>query len=157
MLLISFILGLGYGFAILFNDSAIQKAYKYNQEKNLELAKEYSVGYLDFPLIDIDFSKDDDWLIVDRNSWTTKNACLRIIEDCSEFDKIKQQLLVRTFISGRGTTPEGAICVYKNDELVKQIPYVSIVYEGQTLTRKFVTVSEKTIECIVDVELVPLF
>jgi len=101
-----------------------------------------AISKIDYPLIEINFDGGSDWVVVKRDNLFQKEV-FSIIDDETELQYNKEFMYVFTFPTGRGTTPNGIIYIYRDGSLVKEVPYTEISFEKQTLENLFRDISEK--------------
>jgi hypothetical protein len=82
--------------------------------------------YIDYPLLDEYFLGNDDWIFV-IDDGTEDDKC-KVITDKNVLETVKTEIVLNTFPVGRGTSPEGRVCLYRNGELIKNVPYIKITY-----------------------------
>ena len=110
---------------------------------------EANLGIIDYPLIEISFiqNEEDEWLIIDRSDpfvdfgEEVKKEKVNMLhikdyEEARALNHSKGALKVVTFPTGLGTTPEGVIYVYKNEVLIKEVPYLKIEFGNKELFRQ---------------------
>lgn len=109
----------------------------------------------DYPLLDLYFNKGENCVIVDRCLVVDKEV-IKIIDHPDEIEYSKDALSVITYPIGRGYTVDASLEVYKDGELVKQIPYYGIEITDKDFSSKFRKVSRKQAEKIVGCPLAPV-
>ena len=111
---------------------------------------------IDYPLIDIFFTSDDKWLLIDRSKMFTDNEKFNVIENSQELEFYKEWIKLFTFPVGRGTTPNGMVYIYKNKDLIKEIPYLEIRLENENVKKSFKKLTIDEIEKDFRIKLPPI-
>ena len=108
-------------------------------------------GKPDYPLIDIVFSEENEWLVVNRENLFTESEKISVIDNVQLLELNKEQIFVTTFPLGRGTTPNGEIYIYKDGELIKSISYFDFeILSDELKTASYSLTKEQIEEMIVD-------
>ena len=111
---------------------------------------------VDYPLIDIYFDTESEWLVIDRTGLFGHQEKFSIIRESQGLLQFsKEGLRVLTFPAGRGTTPEGYIYVYKNNVLIKEVPYIEIYFENEIIKNAFQQKTKNEVEDIIKNKLPP--
>jgi len=126
-----------------------------NNKKVVDCEINNILGKFDYPLIDIYFDNDNEWLVIDRKYLFTSQEMFYTIQKSRELELSKEWLKIITFPVGRGTTPNGIIYVYKDKNLIKEVPYLEIYYETKLIMNLFKQVTKNEIENIINNELPP--
>ena len=121
---------------------------KSNQNNNKTKTSDI-VGKIDYPLIDINFDNESEWVIINRNNLFTEQETFNVAQNNNTLQLTKENLSVITFPVGRGTTPNGIIYVYKNGKLVKEVPYIEVMFENESLTESFLKMTKEEVENLI--------
>ena len=141
-----------FSYKLGFN-SGINKATK--TENNIDFESNNVFGKIDYPLIEINFSPGNEWLVIDREALFTEKEIFRIIQNSQYLQLNSESLQVITFPVGRGTTPNGIIYVYKDGILIKEVPYIEAYFESDVLKNAFQQVTKEKVQEIIKSELPP--
>ncbi|MBO5453058.1 MAG: hypothetical protein J6A69_03730 [Clostridia bacterium] len=104
-----------------------------------------AISMLDYPLIDIYFDKEYSWDVLIRQNMYAENEAYYILDDREILETNKELLKVLTFPSGRGTTPNGEISVYKNNQLIKTVEYFELDVASEEFKREFTKITSKDV------------
>ena len=117
------------------------------------------VTKVDYPLLDIYFSEEDKWIILNAVGLYQGNEEFLVISgrDGSFIEWMKEYMRVLTFPVGRGITPDGLILVYKNGKLIKNIPYGDIHIVNKDFEDAFQKVNREDILVPETYELAPKY
>jgi hypothetical protein len=116
----------------------------------------YDVFRVDYPLIEIGFINECEWLLIDRANLFTSQEKYSIIQQNKELQFGKEWLWVLTFPSARGITPKGVVYIYKDGILIKEVPYYEVYCESESLKNAFQEVTKAKIEEMINKELPPI-
>ena len=111
---------------------------------------------IDYPLIDIYFNSESEWLVIDRSKIFTDHEVFNIIQNSQELEFYKEWIKLLTFPVGRGTTPNGYLYIYKDKYLIRAIPYFEIYFENENIKKTFQQSSKNEIENILKNKLQPM-
>ncbi|MDR2207877.1 MAG: hypothetical protein LBE22_02745 [Azoarcus sp.] len=112
-------------------------------------------GKIDYPLIEIIFDTESEWLVIDRSGLFTEHEVFSISQSSQDLQFNKEDLRVLTFPEGRGTTPKGIIYVYKDGVLIKRVPYIESHFESDALKDAFQQVTKDEVEIMIKSKLPP--
>ena len=101
---------------------------------------------IDYPLIDVSFDENSDWLVINRTDLFTEKEKFYISQNVHDLQMNKEYLKTLTFPIGKGTTPTGIIYVYQDGQLFKEIPYIEMSYETETIKKSFKHIAKDDIE-----------
>lgn len=114
---------------------------------------------MDYPLIDIYFDKKSRWVIV--NHWLPgpdeDGEHVEVIENPRDIESIKDALWLDSFTSARGTTPGGALCVFRNGRLVRDVEYLEMGTTNPYLARQFKSMTREEARRVVGNDLPSIF
>jgi hypothetical protein len=94
-------------------------------------------------LIDIYFDNNSDWVILKADKLTTDNPEFYVIRNMTQLNSLKEKISVITFPVGRGTTGEGAVYVFKDNILLKEVPFFESYISDVALEELFEKVSKE--------------
>ena len=103
------------------------------------------IGKIDYPLIDVYFDNDNDWIILKSDGLVSDNPEFTMIRDVHSVEHIKDKISILTFPVGHGTTANGTICIFKNEILIKSVPYIESYISDENLSALFETVAEEEV------------
>ena len=109
-----------------------------------------------YPLIDIYFDENNQWTVINRENLFTDDESFSIIQNPSLIEMNKEFIILNSFPVGRGTTPSGKLYVYKNSELIKEIPYSKCRITSKILKENFFNVSMEQAENLINSKFPPL-
>ena len=136
----------GLGYYLGFNDGTAKVT---NAEKPIDVDP-ILISRVTYPLIDIFFDDESDWLVIDRNHLFTENESFNVIQNSKELQFNKEWLRVLTFPVGRGTTPNGIIYVYKDSKLIREVPYIEVHFGSEELRNAFRQLARNSIERLIN-------
>lgn len=110
-----------------------------------EIAFESVLLRKDYPLIDLFFSTNEEWLIIDCRNIYSHEEQYWIVKDPGEYEFYKEYFAVDTFPVGRGTTPTNLLFVLKNKHLQRLIPYEKVYIEHVIWEKVFSQVEKEMI------------
>jgi hypothetical protein len=128
-----------------------KKVTNINQANDVVISDVF--GRVDYPLVDIFFDSESKWLVIDRSSLLTDSEKFKISQDSLDLQFNKECLKLVTFPVGRGTTPMGIVYVYKDEILVREIPYIEAYYKNEGIEKAFRPAEKSEIESILSREL----
>ena len=107
----------------------------------------------DYPLIEMSITSNDEWFVIIRSDLFSKDEKFAVCDDeeCLSFNK--ENLVISTFPVGRGTTPNGVVYIYRNNELVKQIPFIEVRFENNIFKDEFENAKKEDIEKLINMSL----
>ena len=107
----------------------------------------------DYPLIEMPITSNDEWFVIIRSDLFSENEKFAVCdnEECLNFNK--ENLMISTFPAGRGTTPNGVVYIYRNNELVKQIPFIEVFFENNIFKDEFENAKQEDIEKLINMPL----
>jgi hypothetical protein len=114
-----------------------------------------TIGKIDYPLIEVAFGNGSEWLVIDLPIILYEQANIKTSQNSALLDFYKDKLRVLTFPVGRGTTPNGIICIYKNGMLIKYVPYLEIYFDSNELENSFQSLPKDEVEALIIDELPP--
>jgi len=106
------------------------------------------LGKIDYPLIDIYFDSNDDWVILKSEKNPVGDTDFYIIKDGSSVEWFKEKMSILTFPVGRGTTEQGNIYVFKNYVLLKETPFLEIYISDDGLNNLFEKATKDEIDAL---------
>lgn len=109
----------------------------------------------DYPLIDFYFDSNEKWVIVNHCNLFTDKEGFKVIKNAKLIEHIKEGLYLETFPVGRGITPNGYLYIYKNDILIKSVPYLNYCNVNDQLENAFERISREDVEQLIKSKLPP--
>ena len=106
-------------------------------------------GKIDYPLIDVAFDDETQLVVIIRDGLFTNNEKILISQNTQCLQINKENLSVLTFPVGRGTTPLGIVYVFKNGELIREIPYTEIKFENDDIKNGFEISCEEHVQKLI--------
>lgn len=99
----------------------------------------------DYPFIDLYFSANDEFLIIDCRNIYSQEEQYWIVNVPGEYEFYKEYFAVDTFPVGRGTTPTNLLFVFKNKHLHRLIPYERVYIEHVIWEKAFSQVEKEMV------------
>ncbi|MCL2529586.1 MAG: hypothetical protein FWE41_04565 [Coriobacteriia bacterium] len=103
----------------------------------LASAESNTITSIDYPLIDVSFTPENEWLVVVRTELFEDVESFLIAQNRGALHFNSDQLLVSTFPLGRGTTPTGIVYVYRDGALIKEVAFFEFFFENDTIRDAF--------------------
>lgn len=113
----------------------------------------------DYPLIDFDFNDGGKWVVIAESTFSAENwSYVCLIDDPQVLEQIKRDFLVGVIQPGRGTTPYGHVCIYRDGKLMENIQHLSIcTINRPEVDRWFKKASRRSAERLIGGEIYPPF
>jgi len=141
------------GYFLGFNKCIYEKI---GIENSVTFENSNVTGKIDYPLIDIDFSIENEWIVINRTELFTEKESLGIIQNARDLRLNTENLRILTFPLGRGITPNGVIYIYRDGEIVKEVPYIEMHFESEVLKNMFQQKTKMEVEAIINSVLPPV-
>lgn len=108
----------------------------------------------DYPLLDVAFTDGASWaVIIQTDLWNEGGETVFLSQNAAELSLVQEYIRVLTFPVGRGTTPEGCLSIYKEKELIKEVPFINIEFADASIRELFYKTTREDIEKTLEITL----